>query len=190
MNRLQRLAATVDRLRRRRTRKELAQALHSRSADRRLLGLLLIRHHIESGDRRPAYLTLARSRIPDSDNDCRWQALIVVGEYVNTHPEVVWEVIREFGGHPDRDMRDAVATVLLEHLLEARPTIYFPRIRAELRIRDWRFADMASSVWVSGNPSITRRARRLQVHAGRLARRRRREQRPQRKQSSTMHGAA
>jgi len=56
--------------------------------------------------------------IDDSNNTCRWQALIVVGEFIKTHPDDVWPVIEQYGQHKDKDMRTGVACVLLEHLLE------------------------------------------------------------------------
>src|SRR5581483_10911837 len=50
--------------------------------------------------------------------DPRWQAVIAVGEYIETEPEAVWSFIRRWGSHPQEDLRDLIATCLLEHLLE------------------------------------------------------------------------
>lgn len=50
--------------------------------------------------------------------DPRWQAIIAVGGFIDTAPEPVWSFIRRWGRSPDADLRDAVATCLLEHLLE------------------------------------------------------------------------
>ena len=94
----------------------------------RLRALWLMRRQIEERGLRAAYLKLARPLIADEDNDCRWQALIVVGEFIETQPEEVWRVVRKYGASPDEDMREAVACVLLEHLLEYHFKAYFPRV--------------------------------------------------------------
>ncbi|MDB5323843.1 MAG: hypothetical protein JWN40_5474 [Phycisphaerales bacterium] len=59
--------------------------------------------------------------------DPRWQAIIRVGTFIESHPEPVWEFARRWGKHAQADLRAAVATCLLEHLLE---TISKPSSRA------------------------------------------------------------
>ncbi len=61
--------------------------------------------------------------------DPRWQAIIRVGDYIESEPEAVWEFIRRWGGHPQEDLQDAIATCLLEHLLEHHFAAYFPRLK-------------------------------------------------------------
>ena len=97
--------------------KALRDLAGSRRAEDRLRSLRAMRDQIAGGKPPGDYLDLARPLIADPDNDCRWQALIVVGESVRTDPEAVWEVICEHGVSEDEDMRAGVATVLLEHLL-------------------------------------------------------------------------
>jgi hypothetical protein len=78
-----------------------------------------MRHQIETDGRlRTGYFSVARRLVRDPDNDCRWQALIVVGEFIDSNPRGVWQVVRRHGASDDADMRMGVATVLLEHLLE------------------------------------------------------------------------
>ncbi|HEU5255120.1 MAG TPA: hypothetical protein VFU28_03970 [Vicinamibacterales bacterium] len=55
---------------------------------------------------------------PDGAIDPRWQAMIAVGDFVETEPDAVWSFVQRWGTSPDEDLRSAVATVLLEHLLE------------------------------------------------------------------------
>ncbi len=62
--------------------------------------------------------------------DPRWQAIIRIGEFIEAEPEAVWGFVCRWGRHPDEDLRDAVATCLLEHLLEHHFAAYFPRIEA------------------------------------------------------------
>lgn len=66
---------------------------------------------------RRTYFDLARSLIDDCHNTCRWQAMIVIGEYIETDPARVWPIVEHYGQSDDEDMRAAVATVLLEHAL-------------------------------------------------------------------------
>lgn len=68
---------------------------------------------------------------PTSDDklDPRWQAIIKVGEYIETNPEEVWIFIRKWATHPNEDLRMAIATCLLEHLLQYHFNEYFPKVR-------------------------------------------------------------
>ncbi len=80
----------------------------------------------------------------DEGEDPRWQAIIQVGEYIESAPEAVWNFICTWGGHPQEDLRMAIATCLLEHLLEYHFLIYFPRVEEQV-LNDPLFGDMFSS---------------------------------------------
>jgi hypothetical protein len=87
---------------------------------------------------------------PVSDGeDPRWQAIIEVGEYVGSEPEALWDFIRRWGGHPQEDLRDTVATCLLEHLLECHFAAYFPRVEA-LALAEPLFGDTFLRCWQFG----------------------------------------
>jgi len=75
--------------------------------------------------------------------DPRWQAIIKVGEFNQRAPETVWKFIAKWGRHRDPDLRAAVATCLLEHLLEHHFEKYIDRVE-ELAIRDTNFADTSA----------------------------------------------
>ncbi|HLJ97530.1 MAG TPA: hypothetical protein VKU02_30500 [Gemmataceae bacterium] len=72
--------------------------------------------------------TLLPGEPVEAGSDPRWQAIIAVGEFIESEPEEVWQFIRRWGGHPQEDLRSAVATVLLEHLLEQHFAGYFSRV--------------------------------------------------------------
>lgn len=76
----------------------------------------------------------------DEGQDPRWQAVIAVGEHIETDPEAVWSFIRRWGGHPQEDLRTAIATCLLEHLLEQHFAAYFPRVE-QAALADALFGD-------------------------------------------------
>ncbi|WP_309709775.1 hypothetical protein [Armatimonas sp.] len=65
--------------------------------------------------------------------DPRWQAIITLEPLIHSVPEVLWPFIARWGSHPDEDLRTAIATCLLEHLLEYHFTEYFPRVEALTR---------------------------------------------------------
>jgi hypothetical protein len=126
---------------------EIAALAGHRDPSQRLLALSLMQADITAGTPAIRYLGLARPLVEDPDNDCRWQALIVIGELMWTHPEEVWQVVLAHGGSEDSDMRAGVATVLLEHLLEEHFEEYFPRIRAEILRGSARFAETVGMCW-------------------------------------------
>jgi hypothetical protein len=85
----------------------------------------------------------------DEGQDPRWQAIIAVGEYIQSEPEAVWGFIRRWGGHPQEDLRDAVATCLLEHLLECHFAAYFAKVEA-LALADPLFGATFRRCWQFG----------------------------------------
>ena len=97
---------------------------------------------------------------PDGERDPRWQAIIAVGEHIETHPEEVWMFARRWGASPDKDLRMAVATCLLEHLLEHHFDLLIDRF--ESATREGRlFADAVSRCWPFGQSADGRRAKRF-----------------------------
>ena len=77
---------------------------------------------------------------PDNAQDPRWQAIIAIADFVQTDPDPVWTFVARWGRHADADLRAAVATCLLEHLLEYHFPLVFPRVEDLVR-RDPNFAD-------------------------------------------------
>ena len=98
-------------------------------------------------------IRLAEALLPgvpaDEGKDDRWQGIIAVGEFVASEPEAVWGFIRRWGGHPQEDVRAAVAACLLEHLLEHHFGAFFPRVE-ELAVADRLFGDTFCRCWPFG----------------------------------------
>jgi hypothetical protein len=86
---------------------------------------------------------------PDSEDDPRWQAILRISEYVESHPEEIWAFVLRWGRHEDEDLRAAVATVLLEHLLEHHFAVIFPRVSSEAMANEY-FADTFRRCWKFG----------------------------------------
>ena len=117
----------------------------------RLRSLRMMREAIAEGQDPTMFFDLARTLIGDDDNDCRWQAAIVVGESIESNPEGVWQVICEFGESHDEDMRDAIATLLLEHLLEHHFDAFFGRLRLKIEQGAPLLADTLCRCWAFGD---------------------------------------
>jgi hypothetical protein len=126
----------------------LSAQCRSRNAAVRLRALLKMRQQVVEGLPK-GYFGLAKGLVADLDNDCRWQAIIVVGEYIRTDPASVWKVIERFGSSDDEDMRSAIGTVLLEHLLEMRFNSFFPKVKRKA-LQSRAFADTLSRCFPLG----------------------------------------
>ena len=89
---------------------------------------------------REAESLLPGAPTPDDEEDPRWQAIIAVGNYVETNPNKVWEFVVRWGRNRQEDVRAAIATCLLEHLLEYHFKNIFPLVEAETK-KNKLFAD-------------------------------------------------
>jgi len=120
---------------------EIRRLSESKDSPERLLSLLLMRKQIERGEPAATYLPFAKAMVSDSENNCRWQAAIVVGMNIEPAPDEAWQIVCEHGNSEDEDMRSAMATILLEHLLEHDFYKYFALIRAEVSAGRLRLLD-------------------------------------------------
>ena len=89
---------------------------------------------------RKAEQVLPGKEAPEGELDSRWQAIIAVSDHIENHPDKVWSFTRKWGAHANADLRCAVATCLLEHLLEHHFDRIFPLVSEACR-RSERFGD-------------------------------------------------
>ncbi len=104
---------------------------------------------------------------PDEQEDPRWQAIIEVGEYVESNPEELWRFVVQWGSHEDPDLRAAIATCLLEHLLAYHFDLIFPRVEVFTR-RATLFADTFLRCFKFGQTKLPRNSRRFGALSRRL----------------------
>lgn len=64
--------------------------------------------------------------------ELRWEAASQLAEYINDSPSDVWRLVLEHGSSDDEDMRSAIATCVLEHLLESFFDPYFHLLELEV----------------------------------------------------------
>ena len=97
---------------------------------------------------------------PEGREDPRWQAIIAVGNFVGDEPERVWSFVERWGQHPDEDLRAAIATCLLEHLLEYHFDLIFPRVERIARSKP-SFAHTVRMCWRFGEAKRPKNVARL-----------------------------
>jgi hypothetical protein len=103
----------------------------------------------------------------EAGQDPRWQAIIAVAAFVESEPDAVWGFVRRWGGHPQEDLRAAVATCLLEHLLERHFAAFFPRVE-QLALADPLFGDTFRRCWQLGQAREPGNAERFAALAERV----------------------
>jgi hypothetical protein len=97
---------------------------------------------------------------PDEESDPRWQAIIKVEDFIPKEPDAIWSFILRWGICTDEDLRDAVATCLLEHLLEYHFTRFFPQLEEAVR-GNAVLADTFSGCWKLGQAKEEDNAKRF-----------------------------
>jgi hypothetical protein len=111
----------------------LENLLRDGTDEERIAGLKEMRDNISDGQP-TRFFDIARRLVGSENNDVRWQSIIVIGEFIpcGQRNEEIWRLILDHCGMDD-DMKGALATVLLEHLLEYDSDRTLDRIRVELR---------------------------------------------------------
>ena len=104
---------------------------------------------------------------PEGESDPRWQAIIDVSEFIPTHPDEVWGFAARWGCTEDTDLRDAIATCVLEHLLEHHFERVFANVEA-LAKADARFAEVVRMCSKFGRAKLVENALRLDELQGLL----------------------
>jgi hypothetical protein len=62
----------------------------------------------------------------------RWKAAAELSEFVQSAPSLLWPRVLKYGLSEDDDLRQAVATCIVEHVLEYHFGRYFPRLEHEV----------------------------------------------------------
>ena len=115
---------------------------------------------------------------PEGKRDPRWQAIIRVGEFMESEPQAVLQFILKWGQHAQWDLRAAIGTCLLEHLLDDQFDELFPPIR-QAALKSKQFARTFEMCWWNGEAKLPKNAARIErlkkelrrVHSPKRARR-------------------
>jgi hypothetical protein len=84
----------------------------------------------------------------------RWAAAGAAGDLVTSRPRVVWSLVVAHGASPIEDVRAAVATCMLEHLLEEHFDEYFPPLEHEIRSGNFLLGDTLRRCWKMGQSEL------------------------------------
>lgn len=84
------------------------------------------------------------------DEKERWSAAEAAGELVESRPRAVWNLVVAHGVSSCEDVRAAVATCMLEHLLEERFDEYFPLLESEIQSGKLLLGDTLRRCWKLG----------------------------------------
>ncbi len=103
----------------------------------------------------------------------RWAAAEAAGELIAVKPWDVWRLVLRHGASDDEDLRTAVATCMLEHLLEDHFDTFFPLLEAQIRGGNYALGDTLRRCWKLGAAELPNNAKkwdRLLSDAKRAAR--------------------
>ena len=87
--------------------------------------------------------------VADNEKNSMWQSIIKLSDFIEVAPDNIWKFVAKWGNHESEDVRDAIATCLLEHLLELHFEAYFPKLEKEV-LNDKLFHDMFCRCWSFG----------------------------------------
>lgn len=107
-----------------------------------------------------AEAVLPGAAAPKGKTDPRWQAVIAVAEFIESDPEAVWSFVVRWGCSEDDDLRMAIATCVLEHLLERHFDHFISRVEDTARGND-AFASTVKACWTFGKSEEPSRKARL-----------------------------
>ena len=109
----------------------------------------------------PAAVERAETMLASADNDARWQGAILLGELCETAPETIWPAVVHWGSSTDDDMRTAIATCVLEHILEYHFDPFFNRSREIITAGNSAFANTLRQCWRFGQAKLPANMKRL-----------------------------
>jgi hypothetical protein len=83
-------------------------------------------------------------QLASKDGRTNWQAAIALGEFCESNPNLIWPLVLKWGSCDFEDTRAAIATCVLEHILEYHFADYFPLVKEEVLKDNRNFADTFS----------------------------------------------
>ncbi|MGD9851868.1 MAG: hypothetical protein AB7T38_11420 [Nitrospirales bacterium] len=93
----------------------------------------------------------------EGDKDPRWQAVIAVADFIPTEPEPIWQFVCRWAELQDDDLRNALSTCVLEHILEYHFEKFFPLVKIAVR-RNEAIADVFLRCWKFGLSEVPENA--------------------------------
>lgn len=95
----------------------------------------------------------------------RWKAAVKLGEFVQDFPDDVWPLVLRYGSSNDENLREAVATCILEHLLEEYFDKFFPELEKQIREGNDNLRKTLKLCWKLGQAELPENAAKLDLLA-------------------------
>ena len=86
---------------------------------------------------------------PPGETDPRWQAIMLIEDFVERDPGAIMPFVLKWGVHEEEDLRGAIAVLLLERLLEFHFETIFPQVE-QTALASPLFADTFLKAWKLG----------------------------------------
>ncbi len=86
---------------------------------------------------------------PPGETDPRWQAIMLIEDFVKQDPTAIMPFVLKWGVHEEEDLRAAIACLLLERLLEFHFETIFPQVE-QTALASPLFADTFLKAWKLG----------------------------------------
>lgn len=99
-------------------------------------------------------------RIRDGNESDRWAAAAELSEHVVSNSDRIWPTVLELASSDVEDIRQAVATNVLEHILEHDFDRFFPLIESEVKRGNENLRDSVRLCWKFGQSLDRRRSER------------------------------
>jgi hypothetical protein len=104
---------------------------------------------------------------PEGEEDPRWQAIMLIEDFVETEPEAILPFVLRWGRHEQEDLRTAIAVLLVEHLLEFHFQSLFHHIE-KASLEDALFGDMFLRAWKLGQAKEPENSARFEALRSRI----------------------
>jgi hypothetical protein len=95
-------------------------------------------------------LQTLEGQFTQTDPEAWWAGAVAMGEYCESEPGSIWPLTVKYASHDHAEMRMAIASCVLEHLLEFHFDPYFGLSRDIIRSGNRAFADTFSHCWKVG----------------------------------------
>lgn len=113
-----------------------------------------------SGKTRKPTLQESDLALARGDEASVWKAAEALGEYAEANPEMIWPLVVKHGSSDNAEVRAAIATCVLEHILECHFERYFPMVEAIVRNGNRCFAETFLTCWKFGQSEEPGRSKR------------------------------
>lgn len=95
-----------------------------------------------------------------TDDSVRWSAATELSDYAEENPDFIWPLVIKHGSSSDGDLRSAIATCALEHILEHHFAEYFDRLADAMAQRNSKLALTFGCCWKLGEARLADNAQR------------------------------